>query len=80
MADGTSKKEYRPPTVVGDSGINTDDDKTIVFVLVAVAVAVVVAGNAVGVVNAGAAWNGGLYANVVYTENWVSGPPPPGCK
>lgn len=78
MSDDKEKKEYQPPTVVGDSG---NSDEGVVFALVLVAVAVVVAGNAVGVVNVAGAWNAGGYANVTYTENWTSGPnPPPPCK
>jgi hypothetical protein len=75
MADEKEKKEYQSPTVVGDSG---NSDEGLVFVLVAVAV--VVAGNAVGAVNVAAAWNGGLWQNVTYTENWTSGPNPDPCS
>ncbi len=81
MADGT-KKEYQSPAVVGDSSdLNQEFCTPIVCVLV-LAVGVlyaVAAGNAVAVVNAAAAWNGGFYANVVWTDNWVGPNPPPPC-
>lgn len=71
---------YEPPAVVGDNSDYRPEGCTWVAVCVAAyvvgAVGAVVVGNVAGVVNAAAAWNGGYYANVVYLDNWVTGPDP----
>jgi hypothetical protein len=74
-----TKLEYEQPLMVGDDSDHRPEGCTCVAVCVAAyvvgAVGAVVTGHVVGVVNAAAAWNGGVYANVAYTENWVWPPP-----
>jgi hypothetical protein len=79
MPDEKKEKEYQSPAVVGDSSDLDQEFCAPVVCVLAAAVAVIAGaavGNVVGAVNAAAAWNGGVYANVVYTDNWVSGPNP----
>ena len=77
MADEKKKKEYQSPEVSGDSSDLDDEFCTPIVCVLVFAVAV---GNVLGDFNAAAAWNGGYYQNVLWTDNWAPNPPPPCSK